>query len=187
MSSHFIRMTLLSAGLLATGVVFSHAQTVTPQTVTPNATDEKAATTGGEKAKIEENYKLNKTTTSIQGDNTTATSGTPSTTAASGTPSATTPGAGTENDPNPATREHFSAPSGGMSSGAHIGNESPTKKGNSADGMKESEAAKQLDINKGDGNKAGTPSTGSQAVQNNAADKNAVGGEPKATKPLPEK
>lgn len=178
MSSHFIRVTLLSAGLLAPGVVFGHAQTVTPRTVTPNTTDEKAATTGGEKAKIEENYKLNKTTTSIQGDNTTATSG---------TPSATTPGAGTESDPNPATREHFSAPSGGMSSGAHIGNESPTKKGNSADGMKESEAAKQLEINKRDGKDVGTPGTVPQAVKNNVADRAGADAAPEATKPLSEK
>lgn len=173
MSSHFIRVTLLSAGLLATGVVFSHAQTVAPKT-----TDEKAATTGGEKSKIEENYKLNKTTTSVQDDNTTATSG---------TPSATTAGAGTENDPNLATREHFSAPSGGMSSGAHIGNESPTKKGNSADGMKESEAAKQLEINKRDGKDVGTPGTVPQAVKNNVADRAGADAAPEATKPLSEK
>lgn len=173
MSSQFIRVTLLSAGLLATGVVFSHAQTVTPKT-----TDEKAATTGGEKSKIEENYKLNKTTTSDQGNHTAATSD---------TPSATTSSTGTENDPNPATREHFSAPSGGMSSGAHIGNESPTKKGNSADGMKESEAAKQLEIGKGDGNNLGAPGTGSQAVRNNAADMTGTGAGPDASEPLPKK
>lgn len=40
--------------------------------------------------------------------------------------------------------EHYSAPSGGYSSGAHIGNESPTDSGNSAGGMEESKSAERM-------------------------------------------
>lgn len=40
--------------------------------------------------------------------------------------------------------EHYSAPSGGFSSGAHIGNESPTDTGNSAGGMEESKSAERM-------------------------------------------
>jgi len=51
--------------------------------------------------------------------------------------------AGKATDPattgNPAISDHFSTPNGGMSSGAHNGNESPTKKGNSANGQAASE------------------------------------------------
>ncbi len=48
---------------------------------------------------------------------------------------------GQANDPRdpPSVREHYSAPNGGMSSGAHTGNESPTKKGNSANDANASE------------------------------------------------
>jgi hypothetical protein len=53
---------------------------------------------------------------------------------------------GKANDPDdpPSVREHYSAPNGGMSSGAHTGNESPTKKGNSAGDGPESDAARKL-------------------------------------------
>jgi hypothetical protein len=40
--------------------------------------------------------------------------------------------------------ERYSAPSGGYSSGAHIGNESPTDSGNSAGGMEESKSAERM-------------------------------------------
>lgn len=40
--------------------------------------------------------------------------------------------------------EHYSAPTGGFSSGAHIGNESPTDTGNSAGGMEESRSAERM-------------------------------------------
>jgi hypothetical protein len=42
--------------------------------------------------------------------------------------------------------EHYSAPSGGYSSGAHIGNESPTDTGNSANGMEESKSAERMNL-----------------------------------------
>jgi len=52
---------------------------------------------------------------------------------------------GEANDPSdpPSVREDYSAPNGGMSSGAHTGNESPTKEGDSSGGKKESERAKE--------------------------------------------
>ena len=51
-----------------------------------------------------------------------------------------------EKDRPPALKEHYSAPSGGMSSGAHEGNESPTKLGNSAGGKNESDSAKRMNL-----------------------------------------
>lgn len=45
---------------------------------------------------------------------------------------------------NAAGTEHYSAPNGGFSSGAHIGNESPTDTGNSANGMEESKSAERM-------------------------------------------
>jgi hypothetical protein len=53
---------------------------------------------------------------------------------------------GQANDPNvpEPLRENYSAPSGGYSSGAHTGNESPTKPGDSSGGKNESEAAKKI-------------------------------------------
>ncbi len=42
--------------------------------------------------------------------------------------------------------EHYSAPNGGFSSGAHIGNESPTDTGNSAGGMEESKSAERMKL-----------------------------------------
>ncbi len=42
--------------------------------------------------------------------------------------------------------EHYSAPSGGYRSGAHIGNESPTDTGNSANGMEKSRSAERINL-----------------------------------------